>query len=219
MNRGQFDEDLAGIKADFVRMGTMALEMIELSVQAALADDKDLAERVLPMEEDLDRLEESLTERILITMVRESPVAGDLLMLASTLGVVGEIEKAGDDAKKLASRTFKLKVAFPDELKALLSDMDRETRANFRSALALYTNYSPEAAEHLIRLDRTVDDAYRTSRRRILEMIVENPEDKRQLFRCAEIFHALEHISDHSVNIAKTLTIFNRRLSGGSSVR
>lgn len=211
MNRSNYDQTLAEIQADLIRMGNLALEMVELSVQSALNDDKEVASRVNELERQVDEAEVALTEKIILTMVKESPVARDLLFLTSTLGVVAEIEKAGDDAAKLGRRSFKLQVTFPEDLKDLLADMDRDTRANFRAALQLYTQYSTEAATALIKSDEVVDKQYKKSRRALLEMIVEQPEKKRQLFRCSEIFHALEHIADHAANIARTMNVFYKK--------
>ena len=137
MSRATYDQNLAEIQADIIRMGNLALEMVELAVQSALNDDKEMAARVADLEANMDRSEQALADKVLITMVRESPVAKDLLFLSSTLAVVGELEKAGDDAAKLARRSFKLKIEFPDDLKQQLSAMDKQTRSIFRSALQL----------------------------------------------------------------------------------
>jgi phosphate transport system protein len=214
MSRATYDQDLAEIRADIIRMGNLALDMVELAVQSALNDDKDMAGRVADMEENMDHSEQALADKVLLVMVRESPVAKDLLFLSSTLAVVGELEKAGDDAAKLARRSFKLKIEFPDDLKHELSAMDQQTRSNFRMALQLYTQYSPDAAHELIKSDTTVDNQYKASRRKLLDMMVEQPENKRQLFRCGEIFHALEHIADHAANIARTMNMFYQKYAG-----
>lgn len=211
MSRATYDQDLAEIQADIIRMGNLALEMVELAVESALNDDKAMAARVADMEENMDHSEQALADKVLLVMVRESPVAKDLLFLSSTLAVVGELEKAGDDAAKLARRSFKLKIEFPDDLKQLLSAMDQQVRSNFRAALQLYTQYNVDAAHELIKSDTTVDNQYKSSRRTLLDMMVEQPENKRQLFRCGEIFHALEHIADHAANIARTMNMFYQK--------
>ena len=213
MSREAFDRTLAEIQADVVRMGGMAHDMVERAVQMALNEDKDHSEDIAKMESELDISERTCTEKIIFAAIRETPVARDLLFLTSTLGIIGEIEKAGDDAWKLARRSQKLNVPFPDELKELLSDTDHKARANFRAAITLYTNYSNQAAEDVIESDKVVDVAYKGARKILLDKMAVDPDHMRQHFRITEIFHALEHVSDHATNIAKTLKLFYEKNS------
>lgn len=211
MTRVAYDRQLANIEADFVRMGSTACDMIGLSVQVIMTEDMALYKEVQKMEQELDRLEQETIDTVIRTTVRESPVAHDLLFLTATIAILGEIEKTGDDALKLARRGVKLKVDFPEEMKGLLTSMCQETTENFRTALRLYTKYSPAAAADLIDADDKIDNAYKTSRGMLLQKMSEQPEFIRQYFRCSEIFHALEHIGDHAVGIAKTLRMYYER--------
>ena len=218
MNRQSLDEAIAEIRADVVRMGAQAHDMVEMAVQSVFQEGSNLHEEVTRLEADLDFCERKATQKIVELAVTISPVAHDLLFLTSTLVVLGEIERAGDDAFKLSRRSSKLTMPFPDDLKELLSETDRQARANFRTAISLFAEYNSETANKLIRSDQLVDNAYKASRRALLEKMVEEPDDKRQHFRVSEMFHALEHISDHSVNIAKTLRLFYEDAIRGTSV-
>lgn len=218
MNRQSLDEAIAEIRADVVRMGAQAHDMVEMAVQSVFHEGSNLHEEVTRLEADLDFCERKATQKIVELAVTISPVAHDLLFLTSTLVVLGEIERAGDDAFKLSRRSSKLTMPFPDDLKELLAETDRQARSNFRTAISLFAEYNSETANKLIRSDQLVDNAYKASRRALLEKMVEEPDDKRQHFRVSEMFHALEHISDHSVNIAKTLRLFYEDAIKGTSV-
>lgn len=218
MNRQSLDEAIAEIRADVVRMGAQAHDMVEMAVQSVFHEGSNLHEEVTLLEADLDSSERKATQKIVELAVTISPVAHDLLFLTSTLVVLGEIERAGDDAFKLSRRSSKLTMPFPDDLKELLAETDRQARSNFRTAISLFAEYDSETANKLIRSDQLVDNAYKASRRALLEKMVEEPDDKRQHFRVSEMFHALEHISDHSVNIAKTLRLFYEDAIRGTSV-
>lgn len=186
----------------------MAHQMVEMAVQSVTGDTARLHDEVGELEAQLDESERLCTQKIVELAVRRSPVAHDLLFLTSTLVVLGEIERAGDDAYKLSRRSSKLTVPFPQDLTELLTETDKQARQNFRTAISLVSNYDHEAAIRLIQSDQLVDDAYKASRRALLDKMVSDPDDKRQLFRMSEIFHALEHVSDHAVNIGKTLRLF-----------
>lgn len=217
MNRQSLDEAIAEIRADVVRMGAQAHDMVEMAVQSVFQEGSDLHEEVTALEADLDASERKATQKIVELAVTISPVAHDLLFLTSTLVILGEIERAGDDAFKLSRRSSKLTMPFPDDLKELLAETDRQSRANFRTAISLFAEYDSETAHRLIKSDQLVDNAYKASRTALLEKMVEEPEEKRQHFRVSEMFHALEHVSDHAVNIAKTLRLFYEDAIKGAS--
>jgi phosphate transport system protein len=210
----RYEQELSQIERDVVTMGNHAGEMVRLAVRSAIDRDIVLANQVVAMDDELDRQELASTEHIVTTILRESPVARDLLFLTSMLGIVGELEKVGDDATKLARRVSKLGGEFPSELRRALSDIDRQARENLATAIRLCCEYNDEQAKALVAADDTVDMAYKDSRDAVMEMMKTNPDNLRQLVRSNDLFRALEHVSDRAVDIAKRLTRFHKRFPG-----
>lgn len=203
--RQQFSQILDEIRRDVVRMGGRVNELVKLAVDAALSGDLEMAQKVITDDDEIDLLEQEIHRRTVLTVLQEAPVAADYKFLVSTLGVVGEVEKAADDAVKLARRVKKLSGQFPSELKVALMELGEESRRMFASALKLFTDYSPELAEEIIANDKEVDTRYSQGRNRVIEMIRENPENTESLIRTIDSFHALEHVADHAVEIARRM--------------
>lgn len=203
--RQHYDESLGAIRASVVRMGNIASEMVRIAVESAMSGDVELAATVVRMDDEVDHLEVESLNRCVLVVMREAPVASDLRMLVSTMGVIGEIEKVADDAVKLARRATKLTGQFPGELKAALMELGECSRLSFASALKLYTEFSPELAQAIIDSDKEIDTQYKSARNRLFEMIKKNPEATAHLVRTIEVFHALEHVADHAVEIASRL--------------
>lgn len=212
MARERFEQALREVTDDVLRMGTLAGDMVRQATRVVLQDDRFLIEEVVKMDEEVNRLEKSIAERVLLLILCEAPVAGDLLLLTSTLAIVGELEKAGDDATKLAMRVRKLDLSFPVERRRELLDISRLAANNLAAAMRLFTVYDAQAAQELIAADDVVDEAYRVSRKALFEMVKETPENVDQLVRCSEIFHALEHVSDRAAEIAKRLRMYHERV-------
>lgn len=183
-------------------MGEDANEMVRLAAEATMIGDVELAKRVIAADDEVDRLEREAVHSTVMTVLQEAPVARDLRFLISTLGVVGEVERVGDDAVKLARRATKLTGQFPGEMRLALNEMGELARASFASALRLYCDYSPELAAEIIRGDKAIDTAYSQARNRVFKLIQENPAATEHLVRTIECFHALEHVADHAVSIA-----------------
>jgi len=186
-------------------MGTRANELVKQAVDALLNGDTDLAQSVIRNDDDVDRMEQETHKRTVLMVMQEAPVATDLRFLMSTLGVVSEIEKAADDAVKLSRRACKLSGQFPSEMKVALLELGEEARKMFAAALRLYMDYSHELAAEIIRSDKDIDTRYSQARDRVIELIQQNPENTGHLVRTIEAFHALEHVADHAVEIARRM--------------
>lgn len=202
-----YDEKLDQIRAHIVEMATVATEMIELAMDSCLTGNADEAERVILRDDQVDALEETVLRETVTLVMQEAPVAGDLKFLTATLGVIGELEKAADHAVKLARRSKKLSGDFPGEMRASLIDLAANAKKALASAIRLYTNYDHDLAEEIILQDDHIDKLYATARARLVETIKDRPEDSDSIITAIGIFHALEHIADQAVAIAKRMRL------------
>lgn len=205
--RGHFDEQLESLRSQVVRMGDVTSEMISLSVEAAASGNQGISQRVVSMDDEVDKLEQRVILETVDMVMRESPVASDLRVLTSTLGVIGEIEKIADDAVKLARRSERLGRPVQGEFKTALAELSSLARNVLASAIRLYVSYDPTLAEEVIESDEIIDKRYAVARHRVIELIKSNPDATAEYLSTMEILHALEHIADRSVAIAKRLQL------------
>jgi phosphate transport system protein len=205
--RQHYDERLEEIRSDILRMGAVAGDMVRLAVEATVNGDIELARQVVAMDDEVDNLEVSTINKTVLTFAMEAPVASDLRLLVATLGVIGEIEKVGDDAVKLSRRARKLTGHFPAEMRRALLEMGESVRQTFAASIRLYTDYDGEHAQQIIASDEEIDGQYVKARDYLFELIQKSPHDTAQLVRTIEAFHALEHVADHAVEIAYRLQL------------
>jgi len=203
--RGFYDDRLDAIRTEVVRMGNIASEMTRKAVESVIHGDTQLAMEVIETDDVVDDIEQKTLLDTSVLIMQEAPVATELRFLTSTLGVVGEIEKVADDAVKLARRSSKMAGSFPGEMRASLAAMDKNARHAFTQALRLYAEFTPQLADEVIRSDKAIDTEYTVARSKLFELIQSNPEATEQLVRTIEIFHALEHVADRAVAIAKRM--------------
>ncbi len=203
--RKHFQETLDEIRSKVVQMGGIASEMVRRAVESVIHGDAMLAIDVISRDDSVDQIERAAMHQTLLAVMQEAPVATDLRFLVSTLGIVSEIEMVADDAVKLARRAHKLGGQFPAEMKVALSELGELSRLSFGKALKLYTDYSPEMAQAVIQGDKEIDKNYKKARARVFDLIQTNPEEVKHLSRTIEVFHALEHVADHAVAIARRM--------------
>ena len=205
--RVNYDEQLSALRSAVLQMGNIALEMVRLACDAVQTSNAELATQVLSKDDEVDRLEDACTLDAMMLVMRESPVGRDLKLLTATIGIVGEIEKVGDDDVKLARRGTKLAGVFPAELKVMFQEMGERSRQAFGSSLRLYGEYSEELAKEIVSGDEAIDDLYQQARLRVEALIPANTSQTANLLRTIEAFHALEHVADHAVEIALRLKL------------
>lgn len=205
--RQRLDNRLDAIRASILKMGAITGEMVRMAVQATIASDALLAAQVVAMDDEVDILERETVRAAITSVGLEAPVAGDLRFLVEALGMVGEVENVADDAVKLARRAAKLAGHFPPEMRLALQNLGTEVDRLFGSALHLFVDYSDALADEIVRADKAIDSQYTGARNRIFDLIRSDPDSTEHLVRAIEAFHALEHVADHSVEIARRMQI------------
>lgn len=216
--RKHYQEKLDEIQSSVIRMGGIAHDMVRQAVEATVTGNMDLAAQVIAYDDEVDRMERQILDYAVLTVMQEAPVARDLLLLVSTMGIVSEIEKVADHAVKLSRRAKTLQRQFPTEMRVALLELGEAARKSFSTSLRLYSAYLSELAEQVIQSDVDIDTQYTEARERLMELIRANPEATEHLVQSIEAFHALEHVADHAVAIAVRLRMVYASREVSSSV-
>ncbi|MBN8690208.1 MAG: hypothetical protein J0L72_05380 [Armatimonadetes bacterium] len=209
MTRKEFDAQVEEVRHLLREMGDTVCKMTLDAVEGAVGDDPELLDQVAAQDLEVDALESRIMEQVFRLIVLQAPVASDARLLTSTISIVGELEQAGDDAVKLARRAKKIGGNFRDDLRAPLGALAESVVQMISDAVELYEDYNEERAIAIVQADEMIDSAYKKARKRIMELANEDSA-MREMFRTIEIFHALEHVADHAVEIAKRLQVFHR---------
>ena len=207
--RIHYEERLLAIRGQVIAMGNLAHDMVRKASESVITGNPSLANEVIRDDDVVDAAERQTTLETIMLVMQESPVGSDLRFLVSTLGVVGEIEEVADDAVKLARRSIKLGSNFPSSMKVQLSDLSEIARRQLASAVRLYADFDAELAQSIIDTDDEVDSAYSKARDELLGILKLDPTDAKGLVRAIEVFHALEHVSDGAVAIAKRMQLID----------
>lgn len=215
--RHHFDERLHEIEQSIVQMGNRVSSMLTSAIQATASHDRNLARQVIGSDNEIDQLEEDILRDTCFLVMQEAPVAADLKRLTATLGIVGEIEKYGDDAVKLARRSIKVGDKFRAELLNDLVQLGVQTNFVLGSAIRLYTGFDPEVVNEVRAYEARVDQEVKSVRNRIFKMIEENPQEAEPLIRTLSIFQACEHAADHAVAMVDRLQMHYNSPSGSSA--
>ena len=100
--RSRFDEQLALLNKEMIEMGALCEEVIALASKALTEADPELAQRVAPLDAEIDQKERNIESLCLKLLLQQQPVASDLRLISSVLKMITDIERIGDHATNIA---------------------------------------------------------------------------------------------------------------------
>ena len=97
--RSRFDEQLALLNRELIEMGALCEGVIALSAQALTEGNAELAARVAPLDQEIDRKEREIESLCLKLLLQQQPVAKDLRQISAALKMITDMERIGDQAE------------------------------------------------------------------------------------------------------------------------
>jgi phosphate transport system protein len=199
-----FDAELENIRSRVLEMGGIAEYQIRYAVEALRRGDVALVNRVIQDELKVNQLEREIDEACTQVVARRAPAAGDLRFLMMVYKTITDLERIGDEAKKIAlvARGLRLNErvspGFP-ELRVVASmviDMLRRT-------LDSLARHEAQGAPEVVRLDEEVDEHFSALLRRLLTYMIEDPRTISRAIDLVFVAKALERVGDHAKNISE----------------
>jgi phosphate transport system protein len=202
-----FDGDLSSLHVQAVAMGALVIEQVQLAVNAYSSWDRAAATLVLERERKINLYDAEIEEAALQLIARRQPMAHDLRAVFAIDKVVTELERAADEAKKLAlavladseASGFRPTAATAREARSL----GRVAAVMIRAALEAFDRLDVGAAATVVKQDQEMDSEYASALRRILTHAMEDPRRVQAAIEAAFIMRSLERIGDHARNIAR----------------
>jgi phosphate transport system protein len=197
-----FDQDLAELKEKLLTMASHAEKAVNDSVNALVNRDLDLALRVKANDEVLDRFEIEIDETA-ITLLAKAPLATDLRLVTVAMKISQNLERAGDEATKIAKRARDLAKEPPLKLALELPRMAGLALGLLKAALDAFVNRDPAAARALIPRDKEVDQLHKQMQQQLIVHMKEHPDNIARCLHFLVAAKSLERIADHATNIAE----------------
>ena len=202
-----FDGDLSALHIQAVAMGALVIDQVQLAVSSYSSWDRAQATLVLERERKINLYDTEIEVAALQLIARRQPVAHDLRAVFAIDKIVTELERAADEAKKLAlavlaeseTNGFRPGAATAREARQL----GRLAALMIRAALEAFDHLDPAAAAAVIRQDLEMDAEYAAALRRILTRAMEDVRQTQAAIEAACIMRSLERIGDHARNIAR----------------
>jgi phosphate transport system protein len=202
-----FDGDLSSLHVRAVEMGALVLDQVQAAVTAYADWNRDQALLVRDRERRVNAYDLDVDEEALHVIARRQPMASDLRAVFAIDKIVAELERAGDEAKKLAlvvltdaeSRGFRPGHAMAKDVRQL----GRLAFSVLRASIECFDLLDASKAHAVLLQDRELDAEYAASLRRIVSRAMEDPRLMQGVIEAAFVMRSLERIGDHARNIAR----------------
>ena len=199
-----FDQDLDEAIRLFLHMGDSAANQVAKAIHALTDKNQTLAQEVIDMDFDINRMEVDLDEHILLLVAKRQPAASDLrLVMAISKGVV-DLERIGDEAVKIAQMAIKIIAQGKTEYGyAEVQHLSNQVRLMVHNALEAFSQSNAEQAFEVMRNDKVVNDEYQSAIRALMTYIMEDSRYVSKVMNIMWVLRALERIGDHAQNVAE----------------
>ena len=202
--RSKFDEQLALMKNELIQMGALCEEAISLAAKALTEGDKTLAEKVGPLDGEIDQMERDIEALCLKLLLQQQPVARDLRQISAALKIITDMERIGDQASDIAEIILAmLAEGYVPEDVGHIREMARETIKMVTESVDSYVRQDIERARDVIAHDDAIDRYFTQVRAVLIQKIAESPMVGEHALDLLMIDKYLERIGDHAVNIAE----------------
>jgi len=169
--RDSYHDDLDAISTSLVEMTNLVGSAMSRATTALLDADLTLAERVISNDEAVDARYRDVEARAFDLMARQQPVASDLRVLVTSLRMVADLERMGDNAvhvAKIARRRYPSS-AVPPVLRATVLQMGHAAEEIVAKAGSVIAGRDVEMAIALEKDDDVMDELHRQLFRQILD--------------------------------------------------
>ncbi|HIY97361.1 MAG TPA: phosphate signaling complex protein PhoU [Candidatus Borkfalkia excrementigallinarum] len=206
MVRRQFDEQLSELKDLLTKMGELNCEAIADAVTALETQDTELARRTKAVERLVDEKEQQIERLCLKIILKQQPVASDLLFVTSAMKMITDMERIADQAVDISELVIKMsRLPYADSV-AEISDMAERVQAMVRSAARSFVERDGDLAKAVCRADDDVDDLFDVIKRKLTKIVhkdIDEDDNGEQALDMLMVAKYLEKIGDHASNIAE----------------
>lgn len=200
--RSHFDEQLALLNRELIEMGALCEEVIALASKALTDMDKKLADKVAPLDSEIDQKERTIESMCLKLLLQQQPVARDLRQISAALKMITDMERIGDQAADIAEiipfflshNTFDCR---------LVCRMAQQASGMVTQSVDAFVRRDVALAQSIAGQDDLVDNDFTAVKQALIDAIAREPSQGEVALDLLMIAKYFERIGDHAVNLSE----------------
>jgi phosphate transport system protein len=201
----QYDAELESVRERVLSMGELVGKQVRLAIDALIRGNVDLMDRIIDEDHNVNAMEVGIDEICTRIIARRQPTAVDLRMVIMIIKTITDLERIGDEAKKIAiaaktlSQRKNLTLPRFDKIKHV-TDL---TLDMLLQSLDAFAKLDISAVAHVVRQDEQVDEEFRAVIRYLVTFMMEDPRTISSALEILFVAKSIERIGDHAKNMSE----------------
>jgi len=201
----QFDSELTAVSTRVMEMGGLVESQIRTAVYALAQFSSEAATQVMEAESRVNAMEVEIDHDLSSIIARRQPTARDLRLLIAISKTTANLERAGDEAEKIARMVKSINDSgaarmLPASELRVVSDL---ASGLLRKSLDAFARLDATMALSILKEDDAIDKEFDGFVRKLITYMMEDPRTISSSLDLLFVAKAIERIGDHAKNIAE----------------
>jgi phosphate transport system protein len=204
----QFDAEMEAIRSGVLAMGGLAEKQLVKTIAILSADEGEgTIDEIGADELSINQMQMTIDQQCSQIIAKRQPAAIDLRMILTITKIVNDLERIGDEVKKIA---YKAAQARGDTQLNRLREYDvvraaEHAQAMLQMTLDAFARLDVATAAEVIDRDEDIDVAFHAIMRQLISYMMEDPRTISAALEIVFIAKSIERIGDHAKNIAEAV--------------
>ena len=198
-----FDADIAGMRRAVVEMGALAERQFRRAVESVVTGDAALVDQVLADERVVNALHLQIDDLCNRIIALRQPIAIDLREVIGVIHTISDLERVGDEAKKIALKGRAIDQSALSEQIGRIGGMAAQAGEMLTRAIDAFVRHDTRVARQLGACDDSVDDLRDTLVDELTARMRAEPTQVAPALELILIVQSIERVADHAENVAE----------------
>ena len=200
----QFNSEIEDVRRQVLAMGGLVEEQIGAALHVLVDRDAAAMTAVGERELRINAAELEIDKQCVHILARRQPAASDLRLVLAVMKMLADLERIGDEAKRVARIAERLASEEGDAgITMAIADLGAQARGMLRGALDAFARLDERLALEVMHRDRRVDAGYRALQTALVARMQQSPmriPGELERLWCARSF---ERIGDRCQNLGE----------------
>ena len=205
----QFDAELSEISNRVLEMGGLVESQVAQAVYALTNFSGETATIVLERELRVNQMEVEIDRDLSAIIARRQPTARDLRLLIAISKTIGNLERIGDEATRIARTVQRLmNSGVSSRLRLPVADIGfgaNLATAQLRKVLDAFARLDVGRALEVLKQDDEIDKEFDGLLRKLITYMMEDPRTISSSIDLVFVAKAIERVGDHAKNLSEQI--------------
>ena len=205
----QFDAELSEISNRVLEMGGLVESQVAQAVYALTNFSGETASLVLERELRVNQMEVEIDRDLSAIIARRQPTARDLRLLIAVSKTIGNLERIGDEATRIARTVQRLmNSGVSSRLRLPVADIAfgaNLATAQLRKVLDAFARLDVGRALEVLKQDDEIDKEFDGLLRKLITYMMEDPRTISSSIDLVFVAKAIERVGDHAKNLSEQI--------------